>query len=196
MTAPLAPVTDVVRDVPPVRNVLSPSPSSGSPQHPNILETPASPFVPQAPAIAAPPAVVPGTSAPSAVFTAPPAATGTTPGATGPSSAPTGPNVDLFSAPGAPTLFPALSGSGDGGQATSSTSTSTQGSTAPSQPSPLPASSGSSAGSGSGSGVAFSTLFALLLSLAAFGLRHSTRLRLASFAWRQQAFVAVIERPG
>jgi hypothetical protein len=60
---------------------------------------------------------------------------------------------------------------------------------------PAPAPSGASAGSGA-AGVASSVLFALLLSLAAFGLRHFTRLRLASFAWRPQAFVAVIERPG
>ncbi len=67
---------------------------------------------------------------------------------------------------------------------------------APSQQQPLPAPSGASAGAGAGSGVAAATLFALLLSLAAFGLRHSTRLRLPSMAWRQQAFLAVIERPG
>jgi hypothetical protein len=60
---------------------------------------------------------------------------------------------------------------------------------------PAPAPSGASAGSGA-AGVASSVLLALLLSLAAFGLRHFTRLRLASFAWRPQAFVAVIERPG
>jgi hypothetical protein len=65
----------------------------------------------------------------------------------------------------------------------------------PSSAPPLPAPSGTSAGSGA-AGVAFSTLFALLLSFAAFGLRHFTRVRLVPLAWRQQAFVAVIERPG
>jgi hypothetical protein len=67
---------------------------------------------------------------------------------------------------------------------------------APSQTQPLPAPSGASAAAGAGSGVAAATLFALLVSLAAFGLRHSTRLRLPSTGWRQQAFLAVIERPG
>jgi hypothetical protein len=67
---------------------------------------------------------------------------------------------------------------------------------APSQVQPLPGSSGASASAGAGGGVAAATLFALLVSLAAFGLRHSTRLRLPSMAWRQQAFLAVIERPG
>jgi hypothetical protein len=66
----------------------------------------------------------------------------------------------------------------------------------PSPAQPVPAPSGASAAAGAGGGVAAATLFALLVSLAAFGLRHSTRLRLASIAWRQQAFVAVIERPG
>jgi hypothetical protein len=63
-------------------------------------------------------------------------------------------------------------------------------------PLPLPGTSGSSAAAGGFGGAAGGTLFALLLSLAAFGLRHSTRLRLSSFAFRPQAFVAVIERPG
>jgi hypothetical protein len=39
-------------------------------------------------------------------------------------------------------------------------------------------------------------LFAVLLSLVAFGLRHWWRSRWVSRAWRVQAFVAVIERPG
>jgi hypothetical protein len=71
---------------------------------------------------------------------------------------------------------------------------SSSGATAPS-PSPLPAPSGATAGSGA-AGIATATLFALLLSLAAFGLRHFSRLRLVPVAWRPQAFVAVIERPG
>jgi hypothetical protein len=58
-----------------------------------------------------------------------------------------------------------------------------------------PAPSGSAAGSGA-AGVASSTLFALLVSLAAFALRHFTRLQLAQARWRPQAFVAVLERPG
>ena len=66
----------------------------------------------------------------------------------------------------------------------------------PSPSQPLPAPSGASASAGGIGGAAGGILFALLVSLAAFGLRHSTRLRLSSFAWRPQAFVAVIERPG
>jgi hypothetical protein len=63
-------------------------------------------------------------------------------------------------------------------------------------PSPLPGPSGGSAFSG-GSGVAFSTLFGLLVSLAAFGAqRFSRRLTLALPPWRPAAFIAVIERPG
>jgi hypothetical protein len=63
-------------------------------------------------------------------------------------------------------------------------------------PPPLPAPSGGS-GSSSGSGVAFSTLFALLVSLAAFSAqRFSRRLTLALAPWRPAAFIAVIERPG
>lgn len=65
---------------------------------------------------------------------------------------------------------------------------------APSSPQ-APAPSGAAAGSGA-AGVASSTLFALLVSLAAFALRHFTRLQLAPARWRPQAFVAVLERPG
>jgi hypothetical protein len=63
-------------------------------------------------------------------------------------------------------------------------------------PSPLPGPSGGSGFSG-GSGVAFSTLFGLLVSLAAFSAqRFSRRLTLALPPWRPAAFIAVIERPG
>jgi hypothetical protein len=45
--------------------------------------------------------------------------------------------------------------------------------------------------------VAFSTLFALLVSLAAFSAQpFSRRLILALPPWRPAAFIAVIERPG
>jgi len=44
--------------------------------------------------------------------------------------------------------------------------------------------------------VALSLFLALLLSAAAFGLRHYSRLRIPPVQWRQFAFVAVIERPG
>jgi hypothetical protein len=37
---------------------------------------------------------------------------------------------------------------------------------------------------------------ALLFSIAAFALRHYSRLRLPPAQWRQFTFVAVIERPG
>jgi hypothetical protein len=61
---------------------------------------------------------------------------------------------------------------------------------------PQPAAPGGAAAGSGGSGVGSSTLFALLLSLAAVALRHSTRLQLAPARWRPQAFVAVLERPG
>jgi hypothetical protein len=52
-------------------------------------------------------------------------------------------------------------------------------------------------GSSGGSGVAFSTLFALLVSLAAFSAQQfSRRLTLVLPVWRPTAFIAVIERPG
>jgi hypothetical protein len=111
--------------------------------------------------------------------------------ATGAQSLPAvrGPGASLFTSPGflspgaptSPTAAAAASDSASG--------------PVPPNGLPAPASSGASAGSGA-AGVASSVLLALLLSLAAFGLRHFTRLRLASFAWRPQAFVAVIERPG
>jgi hypothetical protein len=63
-------------------------------------------------------------------------------------------------------------------------------------PPPLPA-SGAGSGSSGGFGVAFSTLFALLVSLAAFSAQQfSRRLILALPPWRPAAFIAVIERPG
>jgi hypothetical protein len=65
----------------------------------------------------------------------------------------------------------------------------------PNAPPPLPSSGGS--GASGGSGVAFSTLFALLVSLAAFSAQpFSRRLTLALPPWRPAAFIAVIERPG
>jgi hypothetical protein len=60
---------------------------------------------------------------------------------------------------------------------------------------PEPASSAGGAAA-SGSAAAFAVFLALLLSLAAFGLRHFSRLRLPPGQWRQFTFVAVIERPG
>jgi hypothetical protein len=96
-------------------------------------------------------------------------------------------------APAFPALLPAAPHAA-AAIATSPADGSAQGT--PSQSQPLPGPSGASASAGAGSGVAAATLFALLVSLAAFGLRHSTRLRLPSIAWRQQAFLAVIERPG
>jgi hypothetical protein len=66
----------------------------------------------------------------------------------------------------------------------------------PNAPPSLPAPAGGSGSSG-GSGVAFSTLFALLVSLAAFSAQpFSRRLKLALAPWRPAAFIAVIERPG
>jgi hypothetical protein len=59
---------------------------------------------------------------------------------------------------------------------------------------PAPVQSSGSAGP-AGSGVAFS-LFALLVSLAAFALGKYTLLTLSRARWRPLAFVAVIERPG
>jgi hypothetical protein len=61
---------------------------------------------------------------------------------------------------------------------------------------PDPASSAGGAAGAGGSAAAFGFFFALLLSLAAYGLRHYSRLRLPPAQWRQLAFVAVIERPG
>jgi len=58
----------------------------------------------------------------------------------------------------------------------------------------LPASSGG--GAATGVGLAFTTLLALLIALASFTLQRFERLRLVPAVWRQQAFVAVIERPG
>jgi hypothetical protein len=63
----------------------------------------------------------------------------------------------------------------------------------PQVPDPASSAGGASAG---GSGVAFGLFLALLFSLAAFALRHYSRLRLPPVQWRQFAFVAVIERPG
>ncbi len=60
---------------------------------------------------------------------------------------------------------------------------------------PEPASTGGSAAS-AGSGVAFSLLFALLFSIAAFALQHYSRLRLPPARSRFFRFVAVVERPG
>jgi hypothetical protein len=63
-------------------------------------------------------------------------------------------------------------------------------------PPPTPAPAGGSGSSG-GFGVGFSTLFALLVSLAAFSAQQfSRRLILVLPPWRPAAFVAVIERPG
>jgi hypothetical protein len=63
---------------------------------------------------------------------------------------------------------------------------------APTQP-PAPFSGSAAAAV---SGAAASALFALLISLAAFTLGGSSRLRLTPARWRPLAFVAVIERPG
>jgi hypothetical protein len=60
-------------------------------------------------------------------------------------------------------------------------------------PVPLPSSGGAAWAAG---GFAASTLFALLVSLLAFGLRHFWRSLFVGRAWRVRAFVAVIERPG
>jgi hypothetical protein len=64
----------------------------------------------------------------------------------------------------------------------------------PQAPGPAPA--GGSATGGVGSGVAFGFFLALLFSIAAFALRHFSRLRLPPAQRRQFTFVAVIERPG
>jgi hypothetical protein len=64
-----------------------------------------------------------------------------------------------------------------------------------SPPSPEPVTTGSGAASAS-SAAASAGLFALLMSLAALGLRYFARLQLAQARWRPQAFVAVLERPG
>jgi hypothetical protein len=61
---------------------------------------------------------------------------------------------------------------------------------------PDPAPAGGSASGGIGSGVGFGFFLALLFSIAAFALRHYSRLRLPPAQWRQFTFVAVIERPG
>jgi hypothetical protein len=92
--------------------------------------------------------------------------------------------------------FPAALAAAQAGNDIAASQTNAPAQDAPSQSQPLSGPSGASASAGAGGGVAAATLFALLLSLAAFGLRHSTRLRLPSIAWRQQAFLAVIERPG
>jgi hypothetical protein len=64
----------------------------------------------------------------------------------------------------------------------------------PQAPDPAPA--GGSATGGVGSGAGFGFFLALLFSIAAFALRHYSRLRLPPAQWRQFTFVAVIERPG
>jgi hypothetical protein len=61
--------------------------------------------------------------------------------------------------------------------------------------SPEPVTTGSGAASAAAA-AATAGLFALLLSLAALGLRYFARLQLAPVRWRPQAFVAVLERPG
>jgi hypothetical protein len=66
----------------------------------------------------------------------------------------------------------------------------------PDTPPQLPAPSGGSGSIGS-SGFGSSTLFAILVALAAFSAqRFSRQLRLALAPWRPSAFIAVIERPG
>jgi hypothetical protein len=70
------------------------------------------------------------------------------------------------------------------------------GGASPDAPLQLPAPAGGSGSSG-GSGAGSSTLFALLVSLAAFSAQpFSRRLILALPPWRPAAFIAVIERPG
>ena len=65
-----------------------------------------------------------------------------------------------------------------------------------SPPAPIPAPPGGATATG-GSGIAFSTLFALLVALAAFSAQQLLRrLHLPSAPWRPASFVAVIERPG
>jgi hypothetical protein len=67
------------------------------------------------------------------------------------------------------------------------------GASLPQVPEPASPAGGAAA---SGAGAAFAFFLALLLSLAAFGLRHTSRLRLPPVQWRQFEFVAVVERPG
>jgi hypothetical protein len=62
--------------------------------------------------------------------------------------------------------------------------------------SPGPGTAGGSPFSAGSSGFGSGLMLALLFSLAAFGLRHYSRLRLPPRQWRPFAFVAVIERPG
>jgi hypothetical protein len=66
----------------------------------------------------------------------------------------------------------------------------------PDRPPQLPAPSGGFGSIGS-SGFGSSSLFAILVALAAFGAqRFSRQLKLALAPWRPAAFIAVIERPG
>ena len=144
---------------------------------------PVSPVLPQAPSLAAPPASTLAPDAPSVEAG---------PQASGP-HAPAPLVQTVFEGP--LSLTSPLAAPTDAAAAAGSPSNSASGN-GPSPTQPLPAPSGASAAAGGIGGAAGGVLFALLVSLAAFGLRHSTRLRLSAFAWRPQAFVAVIERPG
>jgi hypothetical protein len=206
LTAPLAPVVEDLTGplAPVVGDLTSPLPPSAGDVSAGVIGVtgPSSPAPHAFPTAAAPSSQIPAPSAPPAtpgapsasVFAGPEARSGLgldAPQTSGRESMPAapGPGPSIFGSPG---LFSPSTPSSHAGSA--SPLASATGSVPPNGPS-LPVPSGASAGSGAG-GVATGTLLALLLSLAAFGLRHFSRLRMASFAWRPQAFVAVIERPG
>ena len=186
LTAPLSPVGGkITTALPPVADRV-PQPVSGAPQ----IQQPASmPSLPQgSPSLDLPVSAL----TPQGAIHAPQRPTLNGPAA---GHAPAGflPGLPAFTNPFSPTFSAApVATSGDTVTASSEAGPAGGGSPAPQ----LPASSGSSASAGGLGGAAGGTLFALLVSLAAFGLRHTTRLRLSAFAWRPQAFVAVIERPG
>jgi hypothetical protein len=110
---------------------------------------------------------------------------------------PRGPPFSVFGAPS--TLFGAALGLAAASQMVALAGPdagSSRGGVSPNAPPQLPAPSGGSGSSG-GPGLGSSTLFALLVSLAAFSAqRFSRRLDLALAPWRPTAFIAVIERPG
>ena len=203
LTAPLSPVVDgVVTALPPaVADILSPrapQPESGAAPLPSpsapLRSAPAPATAPVPPSHFLDTPATPQQS-PSSIELPATHQPGVDPQAGSPAHSHAAAGYAAFStAPAFPTPLQSLLPAGDPEIAPSQTDAPAQG--APSQTQTLPAPSGSSAAAGAGSGVAAALLFALLVSLAAFGLRHSTRLRLPSKAWRQQAFLAVIERPG